>query len=123
MVFTDIHLQNLAKAMNSESFTVPVYQAVGENTITADPTDTALDGEIGTRVAGSKSRTTNQVSLTALRSGADVIDTINGDDLRAVALFDTATSGELHTELSISSLIQTTSFDLEFQWDLGYNRR
>jgi len=122
-MINDNLLTNLAKGLNSESFLVPSFLARGTDVITVSATATELDGEIGDRDTLSGSREDNIVTFNGLISGANVQDTANGDNLKGLALLTAVTDGELHIELSLPGLLQTTAFDIDTDWVLTVDRR
>lgn len=123
MTIVDTFLNEQAKAINGESFVVPTHLAVATTVVTAiATTDTDLSGEIGTREALSGSRVDNVTSLSAVRSGADVQDTANGDEIKSSGIFSAITSGELLSGVVHGGITQTTNFDIEFVYDITVNR-
>jgi len=123
MTIINSFLNNMAKASVGESFDTLTHLLVGTTEVTSiDVADTALEGEIGTRASLTRSRVNNTSSFTAIRSGTDVIDTTNGDNLRSVGADIAATGNDLQLGVVIDEL-QTTAFDIEFQFDVSFNRR
>jgi len=120
-IITD-YLENIAKAMAEESYnaTTHLIVATGDNT-TIDLTATALDGEIGTRQTLTRVRTSNRVNFTAVRDSTDVVDTVNGDSLTGAGMDIALTGSNLQVGVGLSEL-HTTSFDLEFDFELTYDR-
>ncbi len=107
-----------AKASSGESFTTIAYLGVGTTEVAAIlATDTSLSGEVGTRIVASKSRSDRTSSFSAIRSGANVINTSTGDLLESSGWLSALTSGDLHIAISHTGLLQQTSFDLEFVLD------
>jgi len=127
MTVTDTFLEEIAKAMNSESYVIPAYQAVGTSgVLVIAASDTALSSEIGSRVSLSTTRTLNEIEFSGIRSGAVVIDTTNGDDIRSTGMFNTATestSDKLLQGIATNGITQTTNFDVEFITNIQWNRR
>lgn len=121
MTLTDTFLNQIAGVVNGESFTQPSYVGFSSTAITIDPTDTSLSGEYGNRVSVSNSRTLNEVTLSGVRSGA--IASSDGDRLNSFGLFNSSTVGDLHSEALISSLLHTTSFDVEVDWKITFSRK
>lgn len=126
-MITDTFLEEMAKAIKEESYVVPAYQAVGTSGVDViAASDTQLSGEIGTRDILTSDRTQNQIEYSAIRSGASVVDTLNGDDLRSTGLFNTntqSTSDELLQGIAMNGVTQTTNFDVEFITNIQINRR
>jgi hypothetical protein len=115
-------LNNVAAGLNGEALVVPGYVTHGTTSITVTPTMTSLDGEQASRLLVSSLRENNLVTFTALRSGANVGDTVNGDTLFSSALFDEATEGSLLAAVTLPGLLHTTSFDIETSWDISIER-
>lgn len=117
-------LNDVAKALNSESFDVPAYASFATSNVDAIvATDTSLSGEIGTRVALTKSRTDNALSLTGVRSGANVVDTTNGDILESTGINAAATGTDLQAGIVLNTITHTTAFDIEILSNIEVNRR
>jgi len=114
----------MAKAMNSEGYTVVSHLDVTTDTdFAASVTATDIGTELGSREATSNTRSTNVVTYSAIRSGADVVDTTNGDTLTGIGEFSASTSGDLHFNIELPSVNQTTGFDIEFDVVATYTRR
>lgn len=115
---------NVAKAMNSESYTTSNYVNVSTSTdFEASNTATSLDGEIGSRIATSNTRSSNVVTYSGIRSAALVVDTVNGDTLYGVGTFSAASAGDLHLNVDLPGVNQTIGFDVEFDFEVTYSRR
>jgi len=106
-------LNELGKSINGESFVYPLYNAVSTTAITTDVTDTSLDGEIGTRLALTGTRTDNQVQWSSLRLSTDVVST-DGDSLKSLAMFSANTGGTMFIEQAPFTLLHTSSYEIEF---------
>lgn len=121
-MITDTLLQNVAKALNSESHTVPTYLAVTVATdFTATPTSTDIGTEVGSREALTSSRIDAVTSYTAIRSGAVV--TPGGDILTGMGLFSASTGGDLEITVPLPDVSHTDAFDIEFNVELTVGRR
>jgi len=125
-MITDNFLYEISKALNGDGYLIPAYLAVGTTDITAiDSADTSISGEIGTRKTVTLSRSTNTNEFSAIRSSTDVEDTVNGDNLESMGLFNNltqSTSEKLLTGVALSGITQTTAFDIEFVVNLEVNR-
>lgn len=122
-MITDTFLTQVAKAINSESYTVPNYLAVGTGTVTSvGTTDTALTGEIGTRASVTGSRANAQVLFSGIRSSTAVLNTTNGDAITNAGLLNGTSAGTLMIGEVISGLTQTTAFDVQFDWYIEVQR-
>ena len=122
-MITDTFLVNMAKLLNDEAVTNPSYEGYSSDVIVPDATHTSSDftGEISVRTTATGSRTNNSVTFTSLKTGATLgssTDTIN-----TIALFNSSTAGELFTEAIVPSLIQTSDFDVETDWQLTFERK
>jgi len=122
MTVTDSWNIERAKAINSESYSIPTHNIFATTPVaTIDTGATSLGGTIGTGVEFDSSRVTNVTSFTAIRSGTDVISA-TGDTLRSVGMATADASGTLLAGIALDEL-QTTAFDLEFAWDITSSRR
>jgi hypothetical protein len=124
MVVVNNMLNEVAKAINNESFVIPSHLAVGTGTVSSFlTTDTSVYGEIGTREEFSGSRIDNTITLTGVRSGTDVADTTNGDTLTNSGIYSASSGGTFLTGATHSGIIQTTNFDLEFIYTYTIERK
>lgn len=115
-------LNNVAAALNSETYLVPGYLAIGTTEVTViNTTDTVLAGEISDRESLSTARINNSVEYTAINSGADV-DTSAGWDIKTVGSMSAETGGLLMTGVVVSGVTQTTNFDIEVVTTINVNR-
>lgn len=113
-MITDLWLTEVAKSQNAESYVVPGYYAVATTVVSSIlSTDTALAGEIGSRVALTKSRASSTVTYTATRSAASVVNTSTGDVLASIGMLNAATGGTFLQGVVIGGVTQTTNFDIE----------
>jgi hypothetical protein len=115
-------IENCAKAFNNESFNIPTKFLVSTDniTVTGNLIDTDLTGEVGTRKDLTFSRASNIVTYNCLRSGANVINTSLGDNLKVIALMTSAS--EVMTAVNVSGLLQTTDYDIDFDWQIRFIR-
>jgi len=119
MVLTDTFITKRAESLDGVAVTIPAYLAVATTEIASIATSaTELEGEVGTRGALSRSRSGFTVSYSAVRSGAVVIDTANGDSLNSSGLFDSLTNGDFEAGVTHTGILQQTSYDLEFNYDV-----
>jgi hypothetical protein len=121
MVVHDNQLAELAKTLNSESAVVPSHFTFSTTDLTLDPSMASFTGEIPARVAVSGSRVNNVTTLTGIRSGA-VVGSSAGETLYEAALFSASTSGTLLHMEGLPSILHTTNFDIELNWDLSIER-
>ena len=121
-MITDVFLNEIAKAMNAESYEVTNYLTFGTTVLSAVASDTSLSGETGSRLLTTKTRSDNSITHNALKTGATITSS-TGTVLYSSALFSQATDGVLCTEIPIlAGLTHTTSFDIEVDWDIIVNR-
>lgn len=120
-MITDKFLEEVAKVLNAESYVIPAYYSFSTSLVTPAVTDTVLDGEIGTRVAVTKSRSGQDVEYIGTRLATSVVAT-TGDTLSIIGMSNSLTVGTLLHEQTISGLIQTTAYDIEFTNTIGVNR-
>jgi len=122
-MITDTFLQEVAKHINGETGTIPSHLAVATGSVTEiNPTDTALTGEIRTRESLSSVRTVNDVSFTAISSGADVVDTSNGDAITNAGIFNASSGVSLFEGVVLTGITQTTNFDIEYDFTVQTRR-
>jgi hypothetical protein len=120
MVVHDNLLNEIGKVLNAESYVVPGYAAYSTSDLTLDPAMTSFSGETPVRTTLTASRTNNVVSLTGIKTGTIV--GASGQTLYEQALFDASTSGTLLSMQSLPSVLHTTSYDIETNWDLQLER-
>jgi hypothetical protein len=124
MVLTTSFLTEVAKAINDEgSVTLPSHLAFGETTIVASPSVTSVTDEVGTRPTASSTRNGTTVTYNGIRSGTDVVDTVNGDTLAASHLMTASSGGSVQAVQSLPNIRHTTSFDVEMQFEVSVTQR
>jgi hypothetical protein len=101
------------------------YMAFSSDTaFTPDPTATSLSGEFGDRLlCGVTYEALNEVVVSAIRQTTDVINTVNGDRLWGIALFDSVGDGSLLQSFYVPGLLHTTSYDFGMTFRVEVNRR
>lgn len=114
-------LEELAKAINSEGYSVPTHMAEGSSTMTINTDTSVLTGEYPSRQAVSSSRVNNITTFNALRTGASVASS-SGEVVYTFGLYDSSSSGNLLTAVLASSILHTTSFDIDVDWDITIER-
>jgi hypothetical protein len=120
MTTVNTYLNSLAEG---ETFTAYVAVTASTDFDSFDTTATDIGTELGSRITATASRINNVVTWTGIRSGASVVDTVNGDVLTGAGLFTASTGGDLMFTIPLASLTQTTSFDIEFNFETTYDRR
>lgn len=113
-------LEQLSKAFNGESFTVPSYIAFSSTTKTLSPSDTSLGGELDRSVL-SNTRVDNVVTFTGIRSGANV--TGSGDIIKSMGLFASSTAGTVMPQALVPNVLHSSTFDLEVEWNVRVERK
>ncbi len=114
-------LNEIAKAAAGESFVIPAYGVADTALVTPLVTDTVLPGEKGSRYILSVDRTDNAVTFSGIRSGTQVL-TSSGDNITAFALLSASSGGTLLSEVTVGTLNQSTSFDIETITTITFNR-
>lgn len=118
----DTFLTENAKAFNGESFVTPAYLAVGTGTVAISTTSTALSGPVDdTRSTLTKTRITNVLSFDAVRSGTGV-GTAAGEYLNELGIFSAVTAGTMLSAITLPSILQTTSFDIDISGSFTWSR-
>lgn len=118
----NIYLQEIAKAAAGQSYTMPLYLAVGTTQITSIPSDLAsLPGEAGTRVLLTRSSDNKDAGYNGIRQSVQITDPV-GQQIYWVALFPTDTGGTPYVVNIIPGLTQNTTFDLDMDYTISYSR-
>lgn len=110
-MITNNFLNEIAKALNNESYTIPGYLAFGSSVIVPNAASTDLSGEFGSRYPLSNSRASNIVTFDGIRVGANVASS-SGEYLNSVGSLSSSSGGVLFTENLLSSILHTTAFDV-----------
>jgi hypothetical protein len=119
MTVVNSFLENIAKVLNNEAYTIPTKQLVGTEA-TLIPTDAVtLPGIIGADISLDSIRSDRTVTYRSVRSGAEVIDTEDGDNILSTGLFDNGNVLQIGVQLNE---LQTTAFDIEFDWEVRVRR-
>ena len=116
-MINDKFITETAQAIAGESFDIPNYSNVSDDLAFTDidATDVDMNGEIGTRLANTISRTDDSVAYSAIRSGTtDIVATSGGDLIEGFGTFSLSTGSNLMTEVSLDTpFTHTSSFDVE----------
>jgi len=113
MVITDKYLEEMAKAAAGSTFDTLNYFSVGETVAVIGTTTAVLPGEVGSRKATSVARTDNVIEFTATRLATDVVDTIDGDDIKTFGSNVASSGSDLLSGVSVAGVTHTTAFDLD----------
>ena len=123
-MITDYELEQVAKALNSESYISANYLAIGTGALTTfGSSQTSITGEVGSRLPLTKTRSGNVLTFQATRSGATVLNTTSGDALTNVGILGPSTAGTVLIGEILGGITQTTAFDIEFTFYLEPVRR
>ena len=116
----DVSLNNMAALLKGDTVVVPSHLTFGTTVITPSAGDTTLDGETGSRIElSTPTRTNNIVFFEGIRTGAIA----NDEYLNATALFNSTSGGTLYAEATMASVLHTTTFDIEVDWRIEFNRK
>lgn len=120
-MINDNYLNGMAKLAVGEAYTIPSHLAFGSTTGTITSADLVTSGEFDRNALDSDSQSTNVAKYIGSRSSAtagneyiNVISFVNSSTLRG--------SGDIQSNFLISSLLHTTSFDVEVEWWVSFNR-
>ena len=120
-MITDTFLSELAKDLNGESALVPSWLAFGSDVIVPNAGSTDLAGDYTERFALTGSRSSNSVTVSGIRLATDVLSS-SGDVLNAAALFSASSGPTLLAETTLSSILQTSAYDIEIDWKITFSR-
>lgn len=119
-MINDNFLTAIAKVMNSESTNMPSHLAYGSSTMTIETDSSSLTDEYSNRDSVSGSRSGTVVTFNGLRSGT--VAGSAGDTLYTVGLYDSVSGGNLMSAVLTASILQTTSFDIDIDWQFSITR-
>jgi len=120
MIHTTI-LTEIPNLLIGNSVDLPSHMAFSSDDITPALADTSISGEAGNRIAFSSSEVDgNSVTFTATRNST--IPPFGGTYLNVSALMNSSAGGEMWVSALLSSLLHTTSFDLEIRHTLIFDR-
>lgn len=123
MTIRDGLLEETTKALNGEDFKIIDFFGVSGSTV-EEPVDSAeFPGQIGNRIATSRSRSGNQITLNAVRLTVDVVDTVDGDVIEQVGTMFDSTGDGTATSTLVNSITHTIAFDLELIAELTIDRQ
>jgi hypothetical protein len=118
-MLTNNFLYAVAGWMNGETTTIPTHVAWSSTVITPSATDTSIAHEYD-RSSVTNSRVLNKATFSATRSS--VVASSTGDYINMAGLFNAATTGTLFAEALVPSLLHTTTYDLELDWNITVTR-
>ena len=108
-------LQGVAALLAGSSYTIPSHLAFGSTTGTLTAADIITSGEFDRNALDSKTTT----GATARLSGGRISTEANNEQVAMVGLHNSATlssSNNLQAAFLVSSLIHTTSFDIDVEF-------
>ena len=105
-------LYGLGDLATGTAVTIPSYMAFGSTTDTLSAVDIITSGEISRSSLESKTRTGNVIKFIKLKSGVSATST----PINSIGLFNSSSGGNLWGNMLTSSIIQTTSFDIDFEF-------
>lgn len=117
-MIVDTFLNRIAGWLNGETANIPSYVAWSSSVITPAGTDTSVPSEYD-ESAATGSRVLTVTTFNSLRTGA--IASSAGDYINSIYLLDSST-GTLLAEALVPSVLHTTTFDLEVDWQLTVSR-
>lgn len=121
-MLNDNFLNGMASLAAGESYTIISHLAFGSTTGTVTATDTITSGEFDRNAIDSTDAVGNVVKYIGSRSSAEA----NGSTyINVVGWHNSATlasSGNVQANFILPSLLQTTSFDLELELWVGFER-
>jgi len=123
MTLQDKYLEETAKALSNESYSLPSHVAISNQDSSVGVTANSLTNEIGSRLASNSNRNDDTVSYEAVRSSTDVVDTTNGDTIEEIGFFDASSGGDMLTFDDIPSIEQTIDFDVDITKNVTPERK
>lgn len=112
----------MSKLFNGDSVAITNYMDFsGSSSFSLDATASSVVGSLG-RVSVTKSRDTNEptVIVSGLRSGTNVSS--GGDTLYGAALLPSDSNEGVQALSSVPEILHTSSFDLQVDWTIEFER-
>lgn len=116
-VFTDTGIAQVIEAVNGDSHTAPQHVGWGTGAGTAGVTDTTLFTENGSRVSGTKSKQTTNVTNDTYR----VVATLTASSsvtITNAGLFDASSGGNLYAKGDFTGVALNNGDSIEFTFDI-----
>lgn len=120
-MINDITLIELSKALNGEVFITPSHTSFGSTSTILTPATSTLPGELD-RSLNSNSRLNNRTTFISSRSGVAVI-TPGGDRINNIGLWSAASAGSLFASSLVPSILHSSTYDLEVNWNIFIERK
>lgn len=122
-VITDLFLDEMAKALNKETYDTPNYLVLGSSEATSlSNSQPTVEGEYPTRIELSGSRTDNELIYSALRQGVAVTGAEDALVTSGLTVSGVTDDTDLMAAIIHNGVTQTSNFDIEWQWTLKVDR-
>jgi len=118
-MINDNMINGLAGALNGESLTIPASMLFSSDVVAVSGTATSIPGVLDYDDV-TNSRTANVTKFTGVRSGTAASS--GGDYINTLGLLTSSSGGDLMAMAAVSSLLHTTDFDLEVDWEITIAR-
>ena len=120
-MINDNFLNGMASLAGGQSYTLPSHLAFGSTTGTLTSADLITSGEFDRNAVSTPVVATNVVKFIGSRSS------VEGDNnyINVIGFHNSGTaysSGNLQTNFLVPSLLHTTSFDIEVEFWISFNR-
>lgn len=114
-------LNKLPQLVAGSTVNLPSHMAFSSSATLPVESDNTLTGEIGTRVSFD-STTIDSNSLTFTGTRSSVAPGASGDTLTSFGIMNSTTGGDMWATAIMSSLLHTTSFDIELNMTVRFDR-
>jgi len=122
MTLQDKYLTEVAKAVAGEGFENIDFSGYSDQDGSVTTSDGSLTNEIGSRQGVTVSRNSKTVQYSTTRSGGDVVDTTNGDNIQEIGLFSDSTGDNMQIFFDVAPINHTTDFDIETTVNVSIER-
>lgn len=120
-MINDNYIEGCAKLLTGEAYTLPSHLAFGSTTGVLASNDTITSGEFDRNALDSKASANNVSKYIGTRSSVEA----SGETINVVGMHNTGAlgaSGDLQLNFLVPSLVHTTSFDVEVEAWVSFNR-
>jgi len=121
MAIKDEFLNKIAETIDSNP--VINFQGYSEELQSTDFTTLTFPDEIGARMSFTTLLQNNTLRHTSVRTGGDVVDTVNGDAINSVAWFSASSGGDALIVRNTPNIVHTVNFDLQSALTLTFERK
>lgn len=104
-------LYGLCDLAIGNTVSIPSYLAMGSGSGILSSGDTVTSGEFSRGALTSKTRSGNLMKFIHLRPSTSAVST----PINVIGLMNSSTGGDLWANMLTSSILQTTSFDIDFE--------